>query len=75
MWGIIKGIGAGVGLLLTWVLAEGWEQKQREREKEDFEARFREGLEELAQERYGRPYSTLDEAQRQTVFDELMSRW
>ena len=72
MWGLIKGIGIGIGLLMTWLATEGWEQKQR---NEEFEERFREGLEDTAQKLYGRPYDTLDEKQRQAVFDKLTSQW
>lgn len=73
MWGIIKAVGLGVGILMAWLMAEGAEQKQRE--NEEFEERFREGLEDKAQELYGKPYPTLNEKQRQAVFDALMSEW
>ncbi len=75
MWGLIKVIGVGIGILMTWAAAgaaEKWEQKQR---NEEFEEHLREGLEETAQKRYGRPYDTLDEEERQAVFDEFTSQW
>ena len=64
MWGIIKGIGVGVGILLAWLLAKGYET-QREQEASD---RVVEGLQDISLELYGQPFPELDEQQKEEVF-------
>ena len=70
MWGIIKGIGIGVGILAAWVAATLFEAK-RDEETAD---RVAACLQELAQELYGRPFFDLDDAQQEVVMEECRKR-